>query len=227
MKKYLIPILLGITILSSSVAIVALGGPTGTVNNTGPRNEYTNTSYRGGMMGGTVYTQGTRGGMMGGNGYQTTISTDLTGSDYDEASLKAALDVVLLDEYKARAEYEAIVEQFGTFSPYVQLINAETNHINTLTRIYTAFGFAVPADNGDDFAVLPASLETSYQIGINAETANIALYEGYLNTDLPSSIQRVFENLQRASVNHLAAFTAYQNGEPTRLTNGCPAFTTN
>jgi hypothetical protein len=227
MKKYLIPILLGITILSTSVAIVALSGPIGTVNNTGLRNEYTNTSYRGGMMGGSVYTQGTRGGMMGGYAYQTTISTDLTGSDYDEASLKAALDVVLLDEYKARAEYEAIVEKFGAVSPYVQLINAETNHINTLTRIYTAFGFAVPADNGDDFAVLPASLETSYQIGINAETANIALYEGYLNTDLPSSIQRVFENLQRASVNHLAAFTAYQNGETTGFINGCPAHTTN
>ncbi len=227
MKKYLIPILLGITILSTSVAIVALSGPIATVNNTGLRNEYTNTSYRGGMMGGTINTQGTRGGMMGGYAYQTTISTDLTGSDYDEASLKAALDVVLLDEYKARAEYEAIVEKFGAVSPYVQLINAETNHINTLTRIYTAFGFAVAADNGDAFAVLPASLETSYQIGINAETANIALYEGYLNTDLPSSIQRVFENLQRASVNHLAAFTAYQNGETTGFINGCPAHTTN
>jgi rubrerythrin len=224
MKKYLIPILLGVTILSTSIAAVALSNPVGAFGNNDLRNENFNGGYRGGMMGGFNNTQGTRGGMMGGYGYQMTISTDLTGSAYDEASLKAALDVVLSDEFKARAEYEAIVEAFGNESPYVQLINAETNHVNALTRIYTAFGFAVPADNGDDFAVLPSSLESSYQIGIDAETANIALYEGYLKTDLPSSVERIFENLQRASENHLAIFTAYKTGDTTSFVNGCPMF---
>lgn len=224
MKKYLIPVLLGVTILSTSAVILAYDGSAPRLTNTNPIYENVTGNYRTGMMGRFNNTQGTRGGMMGGYGYQTTISTDLTGSDYNEASLKAALDIVLADEYKARAEYEAIVKAFGSENPYVQLINAETNHISALTRVYTAFGFAVPADNGDDFTVLPSSLDASYQVGIDAETANIALYETYLNTDLPTSVERIFENLQRASENHLAVFTAYQSGDTTGFINGCPMF---
>lgn len=227
MKKYLIPMLLGITILSTSVAIVALGSTAdaGYRPNTSLDDRYT--GYRGGMMGGNFNQGGTvnqggfgtRGGMMGGLGYNT-ISTDLTGSAYDQTSLKAALDVVLADEYKARAEYALIVDQFGSVNPYVQLIQAETNHIAALSRIYDAFGWTLPADNGAAFAVAPTSLEASYQIGIDAETANIALYETYLNTDLPDSVARVFANLQWASEHHLAAFTAYANGDTSTLTNG-------
>jgi len=221
MKKYLIPLLLGITILSTSVAIVAMGSTAyaGYRPNTSLDDRYTGT--RGGMMGGTVNQggYGNRGGMMGGVGYES-ISTNLTGTDYDQTSLKATLDVVLADEYKARAEYALIVDQYGAVSPYVQLIQAETKHISALSRIYDAFGWTLPADNGASFAVAPTSLEASYQIGIEAETANIALYETYLDTDLPDSVARVFANLQNASEHHLAAFTAYANGDTSTLTNG-------
>jgi len=227
MKKYLIPILLVITILSTSVAIVALGSTGIAENNTalyGNRVNDTRTRV-GGMMGQSNWTNTTRQGaygMMGQTGtYTTTISTDLTGSDYTQASLKAALDVVLTDEYNARAEYQAIVTKFGAVSPYVQLINAETRHIAALSRIYTAFGFALPADNAAAQAVIPSSLEAGYQIGIDAEKANIALYETYLKTDLPDSIERIFTNLQNASENHLAIFTAAKNGDPISTTQGC------
>jgi len=176
------------------------------------------------MMGGST---GGRGGMMGGYSQNDTISTDLTGSDYDETSLKATLDILLMDEFKARAEYEAIVDEFGLVSPYTQLIQAETKHIQSLERIYDAFGFAIPADTGKDDVVLPTSLDASYQIGITAETNNIALYETYLLTDLPVSIERVFANLQRASENHLATFTAYQSGDTSNLVNGCIGYPSN
>ena len=226
MKKFLIPALLGVTILSTSVAIVALGNPSANTRypNSAYRDENVVGNYRGGMMGGFAYNQAYRGGMMGGYGYQTTISTDLSGSAYDQTSLKAALDTVLADEYKARAEYEAIVDTFGAQNPYVQLINAETNHINALSRVYTAFGWTIPSDNGAASAVVPTSLDNAYQIGIDAETSNIALYQTYLNTDLPTSIQRIFANLQRASENHLSVFTAYKNGDTTGFINGCPMF---
>lgn len=221
MKKYLIPILLVITILTTSVGIFALGNVTASGSIFDRDDRYPANGYRGGMMGGFYgnTTGGYRGGMMGGY-YAPTISTDLSGSDYDTTSLKAALDVVLADEYKARAEYEAIVDKYGAVSPYVQLIRAETNHINALIRIYDAFDFAIPADNGVSFVTLPSSLEASYAIGIQAETANIALYQSYLDTDLPTSVRSVFLNLQNASENHLAAFTAYQNGDTTALPYG-------
>jgi hypothetical protein len=227
MKKYLIPILLGITILSTSVAIVALGSPASAGTRNG-FNENVNNDTRynyGGMIGQPNRTTPSRQGnfgMMGQYGnYDTTISTDLSGSDYTKLTLKAALDVVLLDEYKARAEYQAIVTQFGSVSPYVQLINAETRHIAALSRIYDAFDFVLPSDTGAASVVLPSSLEAGYQIGIDAETANIALYATYLKTDLPVSIERIFTNLQNASENHLAIFTAAKNGELFTSSQGC------
>lgn len=226
MKKYLIPILLGVTILSTSVAIVALGSPASIVSNSALNENVNNARFaNGAMMDQSNWTNTSRQGnvgMMGqGRTGNTTISTDLSGSDYSTLTLKAALDVVLLDEYKARAEYQAIVNQFGSVSPYVQLINAETRHIAALSRLYEAFGFTLPVDTGAASVVLPSSLEAGYQIGIDAETANIALYASYLKTDLPDSIERIFTNLQNASENHLAIFTAAKNGEPITSSQGC------
>jgi len=223
MKKYLIPALLGTGILALTITIIALDQPL--AYNTRYDNNQNNFVYQGntGMMGGSY---GGRGGMMG-NSQGGVISSDLTGSDYDETSLKATLDILLMDEFKARAEYEAIVDEFGLVSPYTQLIQAETQHIQSLERIYDAFGFAIPADTGKDYVVLPTSLDASYQIGITAETNNIALYETYLLTDLPTSIERVFANLQRASENHLATFSAYQSGDTSNLVNGCIGYPSN
>ncbi|TXT19504.1 MAG: hypothetical protein FD133_322 [Erysipelotrichaceae bacterium] len=209
MKKFLIPILFAGGLLALTMVIFALDRPVSAGYQVNGTNDQT-LLYRQTQ----VYGRGGRGGMMGGyNNQQLLISTDLSGSDYDTTKLKAVLDIVLLDEYKARAEYQAIVDKFGNENPYVNLVYAETRHIEALTRIYDAFDFVVPADTGKNFVVLPASLEASYQVGINAEKVNIALYETYLDTNLPDSIERIFQNLQNASENHLAIFTAYQNGD--------------
>jgi len=219
MKKYLIPALVGTGLLALTLTIAAFDRPTTLNASVTPQNEtFTNRQGSFGMMGGSTRT---RGGMMGGNFQNTAISTDLTGTDYTADTLKTTLDVLLADEFKARAEYQAIVDAFGLVSPYTQLIQAETRHIESLERIYTAFGFAIPTDNGKDFVVLPASIEASYQVGISAETANIALYKNVLATTLPSSLQHIFTNLEKASENHLATFTAYQSGDTTSLVNGC------
>jgi hypothetical protein len=133
----------------------------------------------------------------------------------DVTSLKAALTVLIEDEYKARAEYVVLVEKFGEVTPFVNLIQAETSHINALTNQFSAYGLQVPVDNGNKSAVVPATLAEAYAIGIQAETRNIALYENYLMQDFPASIERVFTNLMNASINHLATFKAYQDGTVT------------
>ncbi len=212
MKKYLIPLLFVTGILSLTLMIVAFDRPL-RLSNQQPntQNEDNERSFRMGAVNS----------MMRGNSQQDRIiSTDLTGSDYDKVQLKSALDIVLADEYKARAEYAAIVLKYGQVNPFVQLIQAETRHIESLTRLYKAFDFAILSDNGATFAVVPTSLEAAYQIGSDAETANIAYYETYLNTKLPQSVELIFTHLQNASERHLQIFTDYANGktEP----NSCP-----
>ena len=54
--------------------------------------------------------------------------------------------------------------------------------------------------------MIPQDIKTSLEIGVNAEIENIAMYESFLEKDLPEDVRVVFEKLQSASENHLRAF---------------------
>lgn len=123
-----------------------------------------------------------------------------------DAELEKMFTVLIIDEYKAQAEYEALIEEFGAVNPFVRIVKAEARHIDALETLFDAYDFDIPEDNGDKYAVVPDSLEEAYTIGVEAEIANIDLYEDYLKQDLPEDVERVFTNLMKASENHLRAF---------------------
>lgn len=59
--------------------------------------------------------------------------------------------------------------------------------------------------------VVPADMKAAAQAGVDAEIANIAMYKAFLaRPELAraeySSVKTLFENLMRASENHLRAF---------------------
>ena len=150
-----------------------------------------------------------------------TIGTDLSGTDYDATSLKAVLDTVLADERNALSEYTVLFDAYGNTGPWTRLIQAESRHITELERIYSAFNFEIPAEPSSAPASVPSSFDEAYQIGIQAETANIALYDGYLKTNLPKDVATIFSHLQNASINHLSIF---ENGGVKTGWNGCPGY---
>lgn len=123
-----------------------------------------------------------------------------------DAELEKMFTVLINDEYKAQAEYEALIEEFGVVNPFARIVKAEARHIDALETLFDAYDFDIPEDNGDKYAVVPDSLEEAYAIGVEAEIANIDLYEDYLKLDLPEDVERVFTNLMNASENHLRAF---------------------
>lgn len=127
--------------------------------------------------------------------------------------LESILTVLIKDEYKARAEYQALVTKFGEVTPFVNLIKAETSHIRALTQLFNLYGLDVPADNGSDFAVVPSTLAEAYAIGIKAEADNIALYKAFLEKDLPANVENVFNHLMDASESHLSIFEDYRDGK--------------
>lgn len=143
---------------------------------------------------------------------QNTVQIEAVSPEVLE-DLESMFTVLINDEYKNRAEYQAIVDEFGVQAPFSNLIKAETMHINALTRLFQAYGLEVPNDEGSKFAVVPDSLEEAYAIGVDAEIDNIALYEKYLDQDLPTNVERVLTNLQKASESHLATFEAYADGK--------------
>lgn len=123
-------------------------------------------------------------------------------------SVIQALGAAIDDEYKARATYEAVINEFGSIRPFSMIIRAEEQHISSLKSIYDKYGLEIPDDPYSDVEI--ASTKTdNCSIGVQAEIVNAALYR---DTLLPAvsehpDIVSVFTQLMNASQNnHLPAF---------------------
>ena len=122
----------------------------------------------------------------------------------------AMLDQAIQDEYYLQALYTKVMADLGELKPFNRILDAEGRHVAALARQYEKYRLTVPtsewtSDELPDFETqLAACTEAA-----SAETANAAMYEGFLlSTDLPERIQSVFESLKAASLDsHLAAFT--------------------
>lgn len=121
------------------------------------------------------------------------------------SDLRSMLDVLYQDEYNAKSTYEEIVDKFGSNLLYNNLIQAEAQHMNALERVYARFDIQVP-DMVTKTPNLPDNLLETYTLGKQAEEANIALYEKYLDKDLLDDVRFTFERLMNASYHHLDAF---------------------
>lgn len=106
-----------------------------------------------------------------------------------------------------RAEYEIIIDEFNTGTPYTNIIKSEETHIAYLTELFDAYGIALPADTSSTHLAVLSSLLEAAKTGVQAELDNIAMYEKFLAQDgLPDDVKTVFTELMNASKSHLAAF---------------------
>lgn len=135
------------------------------------------------------------------------------GLEYPVATLsdsaKAALGAALDDEYKAFATYQPVIEEFGAVRPFIMISRAEEQHIAALKALYDKYGIAVPENSYLGTISAPESVLAACQTGVDAETANAALYDDRLLPAVSTypDIVRVFTNLRNASANrHLPAF---------------------
>ncbi|MBN1778463.1 MAG: DUF2202 domain-containing protein [Clostridiales bacterium] len=136
-------------------------------------------------------------------------------------TLEQMLTYALQDEYMAQAEYEAIRAAFGVNNPYLNIQNAEVTHQEALLPLFAAYGIPVPANTAAGSVVIPATLQETYEIGVQAEINNIAMYQAFLSQDnVPDDVRRVFTDLMNASQSHLNAFSRSLEKTGTGLGNG-------
>ncbi|WP_430494396.1 ferritin family protein [Rossellomorea marisflavi] len=121
-------------------------------------------------------------------------------------TLPKMLTYALQDEYLAQARYDQIVKVFGPIRPFIQIKEAEKNHIHALLPLFERYQIPIPADTSQSLVSTPASIKAAYAAGVEGEIDNISMYERFLSQDLPSDAKAVFSQLRRASMNHLAAF---------------------
>lgn len=124
------------------------------------------------------------------------------------ADVKIALNEAIQDEYKAMLFYQKTIDKFGQVMSYINIVDAEVKHQESLAKLFQNYGLDVPASQWKDaeittFSSVQASCANCYQ----AEIDNIALYDKYLSLDLTADVRKVFENNRAASLNkHLPAF---------------------
>jgi len=128
-----------------------------------------------------------------------------------DLSIEDMMRYAIEDEYLARAEYELIIATYGVARPFTNIIRAEENHISWLVAAYASRGLSVPADPSASHVVLPASVKAALETGVEAEIANIAMYDSFLSSPLlarpeNADLRDLFIRLRDASKNHLAAF---------------------
>jgi hypothetical protein len=118
-----------------------------------------------------------------------------------------ALGLALNDEYRAWATYDQVIIDLGAIPPFTKIVPAEQTHIDALVALFVRYGLEVPPNpwpgNVPTFETRPAACAG----GVEAETANVALYDQLLGQVEHPSIIRVFTKLQLASLTkHLPAF---------------------
>jgi hypothetical protein len=121
-------------------------------------------------------------------------------------TLEDMLEYAIEDEYMAKAEYEYIIEELDGGRPFTNIVKAEDTHIEWLKPLFEKYDVDFPEFDSDDYLVKPDSIESALELGVDAEVANIAMYESFLKEDLPEDVEKVFEYLKRGSENHLKAF---------------------
>ena len=117
-------------------------------------------------------------------------------------------------EYAAYAMYSAVINKFGEVEPYVSILQAESRHIQALTRQLERNGVAVPENPYVDTVEAPEDLQSSAKSWADGEQKNIELYEALKARTTDETLLRVFSNLERASKEvHLPLFElAAKNG---------------
>lgn len=124
----------------------------------------------------------------------------------DSLTLENMLKYALEDERLALAEYEFIISEFNVSRPFSNIINAEKSHEKAVLNLYDVYGFEIEDFDATTHLIIPNTLEEIYNVGVEAEIANIAMYDKFLTYDLPDDVRRVFESLKKGSISHLEAF---------------------
>jgi len=124
----------------------------------------------------------------------------------DQAT-ETALIEALEDEYKARATYRRIIENFGPVRPFINIVEAEDRHASALLRLFDRFGLEPPKDDWAAKVEAPETIAEACREAVAAEIENGAMYDRLLAAVDEPAIRDVFLNLQDASQNrHLPAF---------------------
>ena len=95
-------------------------------------------------------------------------------------TLSTVLIEAINDEYKAQATYRHVINKFGEIRPFINIVEAESRHIEALLPLFDKYGITVPEDNWASNIEEPQTVLEACQIGVEAEIENAEMYDRLL-----------------------------------------------
>jgi len=124
-------------------------------------------------------------------------------TEVERQGMADALD----DEYKSRATYAQVIEDFGAVRPFINIVEAEKRHASALLGLFERYGVAPPPDRWTGSAPRFSSVLEACAEAAQGEIDNVAIYDRVLKTTTREDILSVFHALREASLErHLPAF---------------------
>lgn len=130
------------------------------------------------------------------------------------AVVETSVIEALQDEYERFFTYNRVLIDFGDVAPFFNVHDAEWLHIGAAANLLVKRDLTLPAslwtnDNVDRFATVQAACSAA----LEEEIENVLMYDRLLLQSLPTDVERVFENLREASLeHHLPAFQQCAGG---------------
>ncbi len=135
------------------------------------------------------------------------IALFLSNAAQASAPHEQALLMALDDEYKAKATYEQVIEDFGAIRPFTNIKRSEEKHIEALIPLLNKYGVAIPDNPYLGNIASFNSIKEACLGGVQAEVDNVALYDKIEAMVDQEDILNVFDRLRWASQErHLPAF---------------------
>ncbi|MFH1404049.1 MAG: DUF2202 domain-containing protein [Candidatus Altiarchaeota archaeon] len=124
----------------------------------------------------------------------TTQTTDRL-SQGDIAAMHEAIN----DEYRLKASYDSIFNDYGRLTPFTNLHSAEQEHVADLANLFEKYRLRVPKDNWSKSGIRYSSIEEACVAGVEAERQNAAMYDRLIPNVEDPDVRHVFAKLRDAS----------------------------
>lgn len=131
--------------------------------------------------------------------------------------VEQVLRIACYDEYKANAYYRKVIEAYGAIMPFSNIVQAEVRHFTAIEQLCKKYGVVPPVNDWYEKIQIAPTLAGCCQDGVDAESANIEMYDKLLPYVMQDDIRDVFYREQAASYNqHLPAFIQCTQGYQTQ-----------
>lgn len=147
----------------------------------------------------------------------TPVNTNTVANATPDARTQEAMVEAINDEYRARAFYTTVIEKFGNVRPFSNIVQAEDRHVQLWNHLFTKYGLPIPEDTFAGKIEAPDTLNAACQMGVEAEIANVKMYDNFLTFIKEPDLRTAFTQLRHVSQNnHLRAFERCTSNQPGR-----------